>query len=156
MGVLRFPSAEQADRAYTLFNGASLKNGIQLQLRINPPGDGCQEPEATSGILQIRNLPLQTTNHFLYNLFRPFGPMSLCKVIMDQDRFKGTALIQYFDAIHADTAVHYMASGSSSIYPKVIILNLDTYALVLTEQQEHTRKYHVRTCVCSFIMCTFN
>ncbi|KAI7874739.1 RNA-binding domain-containing protein [Lichtheimia hyalospora FSU 10163] len=108
VGVLRFPSADQADRAYTLFNGASLKNGIQLQLRINPPGDGCQEPEATSGILQIRNLPLQTTNHFLYNLFRPFGPMSLCKVIMDQDRFKGTALIQYFDAIHADTAVHYM------------------------------------------------
>ncbi|CDS05458.1 hypothetical protein LRAMOSA07986 [Lichtheimia ramosa] len=108
VGVLRFPSAEQADRAYTLFNGASLKNGIRLQLRINPPGDGCQEPEATSGILQIRNLPLQTTNHFLYNLFRPFGPMSLCKVIMDQGRFKGTALVQYFDAIHADTAVHYM------------------------------------------------
>lgn len=110
VGVLRFPSAEQADRAYTLFNGASLKNGTRLQLRINPPGDGCQEPEATSGILQIRNLPLQTTNHFLYNLFRPFGPMSLCKVIMDQGRFKGTALVQYFDAIHADTAVHYMAS----------------------------------------------
>lgn len=99
-----FPST--ADRAYTLFNGAALgKHDARLQLRIFPPGD-TKEPEAASGILHVKNLPGYTTNSMLYDLFRPFGPMSLCKIIVEQgSTFKGTALVQYFRSEDADKAV---------------------------------------------------
>ncbi|KAI9484557.1 hypothetical protein BDB00DRAFT_129765 [Zychaea mexicana] len=107
-GYIQFPSIDKADRAYTLFNDATLKNQVSFQLKIAPPGD-YQEPEATSGIYQIRNLPLGTTNLLLYEFFRPFGPMNLCKIIMDQGKgFKGTALVQYFDANDAEMAVKTM------------------------------------------------
>ncbi|ORY97793.1 hypothetical protein BCR43DRAFT_490369 [Syncephalastrum racemosum] len=107
-GYIRFPSRVKADRAYTLFNAAYLKNNVRLQLRIHPP-DGPPEPEATSGILQITNLPLHATNAFLYDHFRKFGPMNLCKIIMEQGtHFRGTALVQYFRTQDADVAATTM------------------------------------------------
>ncbi|KAI7874250.1 RNA-binding domain-containing protein [Lichtheimia hyalospora FSU 10163] len=103
-GVIQFKSVEKADRAYTLFNGATIKDSnCQLQLRAHSSGT-YGEPEANSGILSIYNLPLHINNHLLYDVFRPFGPMALCKIIMDQGQFKGTALVQYFRSTDADAA----------------------------------------------------
>lgn len=111
-GVIQFSSVEKADRAYTLFNGATIKDtNCQLQLRAHSSGT-YGEPEATSGILSISNLPLNTNNHLLYDIFRPFGPMALCKIIMDQGQFKGTALVQYFRSADADAASAEMVSIS--------------------------------------------
>lgn len=111
-GVIQFSSVEKADRAYTLFNGATIKDSnCHLQLRVHSSGT-YGEPEVTSGILSIYNLPLNTNNHLLYDMFRPFGPMALCKIIMDQGQFKGTALVQYFRSADADAAGAEMASIS--------------------------------------------
>ena len=94
-----------------MFNNATLKNGVCLQLKISPPGN-YQEPTATSVILQVKNLPPGTTEHTLYDLFRPFGAMSMCKVIINQEKtFKGTALVQYFNSSDADTAAQKMVIG---------------------------------------------
>ncbi|KAG0177748.1 hypothetical protein DFQ28_005507 [Apophysomyces sp. BC1034] len=63
------------------------------------------EPEPNADILQIRNLPNDTVTKRLYELFRPFGPMKLCNIIVEQGvGFKGTALVQYFDAEDAENA----------------------------------------------------
>ncbi|KAI8141433.1 hypothetical protein BJV82DRAFT_176012 [Fennellomyces sp. T-0311] len=105
-------SLRSADRAYALFNNATLKNGVCLQLKISPPGN-YQEPTASSVILQIKNLPSGTTEHTLYDLFRRFGSMSMCKVIINQERaFKGTALVQYFNSSDADIAAQEMNNKS--------------------------------------------
>ncbi|KAI8876901.1 RNA-binding domain-containing protein [Backusella circina FSU 941] len=72
---------------------------------MNPPGD-YSDPEPQSSLLFIKNLPSQTTNNTLYDLFRPFGPMNLCKIIIEPGTGvnKGTALIQYFYLSSAEDA----------------------------------------------------
>ncbi|KAI7869384.1 hypothetical protein BDF14DRAFT_1741911 [Spinellus fusiger] len=110
-GYLRFPSREKADRAYTLFNGAVLRSGACLQLRIHSPESNIPEPEPSAGILQIKNLPSHTSNQLLYDLFRPYGPMSICKILVEQGyEFKGTALILYFRPEDASYAESIMAN----------------------------------------------
>jgi polyadenylate-binding protein len=94
-----------ADRAYTLLNGVTIRGDISLQLKINSPSGDNPEPEAHAGILHIKNLPCNTNNKSLYELFRPFGPMILCKILLDQSStFKGAALVQYFHSEHAQHA----------------------------------------------------
>ncbi|KAI8875240.1 hypothetical protein K501DRAFT_338816 [Backusella circina FSU 941] len=58
-----------------------------------------------SGILYVKNLPSDTNNHNLYDLFRPFGPMYLCKILIP---FKGAALVQYFHSESAQNLEHVM------------------------------------------------
>lgn len=88
-------------------NGVTIRS-TRLQLRINPPGtEKKSEPEAHAGILFIKNLPhSMNNNNSLYELFRPFGPMILCKILVEQQgsTFKGTALVQYFFSEHAQEA----------------------------------------------------
>lgn len=79
---------------------------MQLKISNNYP-----EPEATAEILQIKNLPNNINNNALYELFRPFGPMILCKVLVEQDStFKGSALVQYFNPENAQHAESIMVS----------------------------------------------
>ncbi|KAG2204540.1 hypothetical protein INT47_012599, partial [Mucor saturninus] len=97
-----------ADRAYTLLNGTTFR-GIRLQLKINPPYGDYPEPEAHAGILHVKNLPNHIDNKSLYELFRPYGPMMLCKILLEQaTTFKGNALVQYFNSEHAQDAEHIM------------------------------------------------
>lgn len=103
-----------ADRAYTLLNGVTFRAGLRLQLKINPPSSDCPEPEAHAGILHIKNLPGHTNNKLLYELFRPFGPMILCKILVEQaSTFKGTALVQYFNPQDAQDAESMMVKTSN-------------------------------------------
>ncbi|KAF1803728.1 hypothetical protein FB192DRAFT_1279383 [Mucor lusitanicus] len=98
-----------ADRAYTLLNGVTFRAGLRLQLKINPPSSDYPEPEAHAGILHIKNLPGHTNNKLLYELFRPFGPMILCKILVEHaSTFKGTALVQYFNPQDAQDAESMM------------------------------------------------
>ncbi|KAI8341929.1 hypothetical protein BC941DRAFT_510015 [Chlamydoabsidia padenii] len=107
-GWIRFASKEQADRAYTLYDGLVFKNSHRLQLYITP--DGVKDPVPNAPIFQINHLPLSMTNDSLYSLFRPFGPIRLCKIIVEKDSsFNGTALLQYFDQQDADHAFVNMA-----------------------------------------------
>lgn len=100
-----------ADRAYTLYDGLVFKNSHRLQLYITPDGVKDQVPNAP--IFQINHLPLSMTNDGLYNQFRPFGPIRLCKIIVEKDSsFNGTALLQYFNQQDADCALMNMVSLS--------------------------------------------
>ncbi|KAI8088948.1 uncharacterized protein BX664DRAFT_331789 [Halteromyces radiatus] len=106
-GWIRFINKEQADRAYTLFDGLVLKNSHRLQLYITP--DGIKDQVPCAPIFQVTHLPLSMTNDGLYNLFRPFGPIRLCKIIVEKDSsFTGMALLQYFYQQDADNAKNVM------------------------------------------------
>ncbi|SAM07913.1 hypothetical protein [Absidia glauca] len=106
-GSIRFVNKEQADRAYTLFDGLVLRNSHRFQLYITPHGN--KDPVPNAPIFQINHLPSSITNEGLYSIFRPFGPIRLCKIIMEKDAsFNGTALLQYFDQRHAEGAKNIM------------------------------------------------
>lgn len=107
--LLTHTHTHTADRAYTLLNGTTFRAGIKLQLKINPPYGDYPEPEAHAGILHVKNLPNYVDNKSLYEIFRPFGPMMLCKILLEQaTTFKGTALVQYFNSENAQDAEHSM------------------------------------------------
>ncbi|KAL0090560.1 hypothetical protein J3Q64DRAFT_1636589 [Phycomyces blakesleeanus] len=89
-----------------MFNGAILRSGSFLQLLIYSPESNRPEPKPSAGILYVKDLPPQTNNVSLYDIFRPFGPMNICKILVEQGHeLKGTALLLYFkseDAAHAE------------------------------------------------------
>ncbi|KAI9021648.1 hypothetical protein CLU79DRAFT_752606 [Phycomyces nitens] len=120
-GYIRFPNRENADRAYTLFNGTNRRKNTHFHLQITPPCEN-REPQASAHILQIKHLSTSTTNESLYSLFRPFGPMSLCTILTDQSaRCNGQALVQFFnpkDAANAEAAMNVQGS-SLSVVPAV-------------------------------------
>lgn len=105
---VRFLNEDQADRAYVLFNNTYLPHHKSfIHFKINDVGGLEPEPQAT--ILQVKQLPAQIDNNYLYNLFRPFGPMALCKIVSDSDGLsKGYAFIQYFRQEDADEALEQM------------------------------------------------
>jgi len=107
-GFIKFANKDGADRAYSLFNGISLPDGDKLQLHINHPNVAANpKPEAI--ILQAKHLPLHTNNNSLYDLFRPYGPIQLCKTVAENgSAFEGTALIHYFRQLDADSALGAM------------------------------------------------
>ncbi|KAI8141654.1 hypothetical protein BJV82DRAFT_618597 [Fennellomyces sp. T-0311] len=106
-GHLRFAEAKTADRVYSLYNGFTFpNNNSKLQFRISQ--DGSFEHEAKGPILHVKNLPLKIDNNALYDLFRPFGPLSLCKPIVEGKTFRGTAFVQYFFQGDSDEALHHM------------------------------------------------
>ncbi|ORZ10244.1 hypothetical protein BCR42DRAFT_423050 [Absidia repens] len=130
-GYMTFPTKDHADLAFTLFNGANFSNGMRLSLYMNPlTSEG--DPEPTADILQVQNLPPNSTNKSLYDLFRPFGPMSLCKVVVEQGTvdFHGAALIQYYHANNADHAVSFM--NNRRIQENIITL----FPLVSSKRQQ--------------------
>lgn len=58
--------------------------------------DGDLDPEATAALLEINGLPEYYDDNKLFDLFRPFGPLNLCKCIMKDGAFRGRAFIQFF------------------------------------------------------------
>ncbi|RUO95505.1 hypothetical protein BC936DRAFT_143879 [Jimgerdemannia flammicorona] len=93
-----------ADRAYALFNNILLaQHGCLLKLNMNDPNTA-NEPEVNANILQVKSLGPSTDNTFLYNLFRPYGALQYCRTVLDNSRFKGVALVQYFRQEDADDA----------------------------------------------------
>ncbi|KAI8377560.1 uncharacterized protein BYT42DRAFT_546237 [Radiomyces spectabilis] len=97
----KFPF-DVADRAFSLYNGFTFTNGAKLQLRMYQ--DSSLEPEAQANLLQIKNLPLHIDDNNLYDIFRPYGALNLCKSIMEGSTFQGTAFIQFFSQEDADKA----------------------------------------------------
>lgn len=130
-----------ADRAYTLLNGVTFRAGLRLQLKINPPSSDYPEPEAHAGILHIKNLPGHTNNKLLYELFRPFGPMILCKILVEHaSTFKGTALVQYFNPQDAQDAESMMVKTVECCFSSHVLISLSCL-----EQQNGARQHHVST-----------
>ncbi|KAI7889348.1 uncharacterized protein EV154DRAFT_483218 [Mucor mucedo] len=94
LGQLRFSQPKYADRAYSLYNGFTFTNKAKLQLQMYQ--DASLDPEATAALLEINGLPDYFDDNKLYDLFRPYGPLNLCKCVMKEGAFRGTAFVQFF------------------------------------------------------------
>ncbi|PKY39496.1 hypothetical protein RhiirA4_393547 [Rhizophagus irregularis] len=81
-----------------------------LRLLINDPSKTIgNEPSAAAYILQVKSLPQSTTNIALYQHFRTFGPLFSCRIQIQQDnKFRGSALVQYFRQEDAENAMKNM------------------------------------------------
>jgi RNA recognition motif-containing protein len=63
------------------------------------------DPEAKAALLEINGLPEHFDDNKLYDVFRPFGPLNLCKCVMKDGAFRGTAFIQFFNSYSSNEAV---------------------------------------------------
>lgn len=98
-----FLKKKKADRAYSLYNGFKFTNNAKLELQMYQ--DSRLEREAEGVLLQVNGLPEYYDDNKLYDTFRPFGPLDLCKCVMDDDGlYKGTAYIRYFYQHNSDNA----------------------------------------------------
>ncbi|KAI8066288.1 uncharacterized protein B0P05DRAFT_553712 [Gilbertella persicaria] len=102
IGQLRFSHPKYADRAYSLYNGFKFTNSAILELQMYQ--DKRLDPEATAVLLEINGLPDYFDDNKLYDVFRPFGPLDLCKCVMKDGAFRGTAFIQFFNQHNSDDA----------------------------------------------------
>ncbi|ORX44068.1 hypothetical protein DM01DRAFT_1340477 [Hesseltinella vesiculosa] len=110
-GWIRFLNKESADCAYTLFDGLVFRQSHRLQLYMTP--NGIKDPEPEGPIFQVDDIPYWVTNEYLYHVFRPFGPIRLCKILVDKNgTFEGSALLQYFSLKHANHAQAIMSQRS--------------------------------------------
>ncbi|OBZ91501.1 Polyadenylate-binding protein 4 [Choanephora cucurbitarum] len=102
-GYLSFPDSKIADRVYSLFNGYTFANQAILKLRIS--ADDMDEPQPEGSLLEVRNLPSRIDHNALYDIFRPYGPLNICKTIPEEGTQNTKALIQYFSQEDSDNAV---------------------------------------------------
>lgn len=107
--VLRFSSVENAEKAFAIYNNIKMETKY-LRLLINDPSKTIgNEPSAAAYILQVKSLPQSTTNIALYQHFRTFGPLFSCRIQIQQDnKFRGSALVQYFRQEDAENAMKNM------------------------------------------------
>lgn len=68
--------------------------------------EGDEEPEPSANVLQVHNLPTDTTSQDIYSLFRVFGPLSFCTMVADEPNveIRESALVQFFEELDADAA----------------------------------------------------
>lgn len=61
-------------------------------------------------LLKVDNLPKYFESTALYDLFRPFGPLAICKLLLEPEdsAFHGSALIQYFCHEDSEEAIQAM------------------------------------------------
>ncbi|EPB82195.1 hypothetical protein HMPREF1544_11078 [Mucor circinelloides 1006PhL] len=114
IGQLRFSQAKYADRAYSLYNGFTFTNNTKLELQMYQ--DKRLDPEAKAALLEINGLPEHFDDNKLYDVFRPFGPLNLCKCVMKDGAFRGTAFVQFFNAYSSNEAVAQMDDHSLDGY----------------------------------------
>lgn len=107
-----------ADRVYSLFNGYIFSNGTSLKFRIS----SYQEPQAEGPILEVRNLPIHIDHNTLYDIFRPYGPLSICKPITEDGAHRGKALVQFFYKYDSDSSVSDLVSLQHQKKKKGILL----------------------------------
>jgi RNA recognition motif-containing protein len=72
--------------------------------------DSKLDPEAYAVLLEINNLPDYYDDNKLYDLFRPFGPLNLCKCVMKDGTFRGTAFVQFFNTFSSQESERQLVS----------------------------------------------
>ncbi|KAI8971826.1 hypothetical protein BDF20DRAFT_886710 [Mycotypha africana] len=104
-GYISFLSARVAERVYTLLNGYMFTSQTVLKFRFSSNND----PQPEGDIWEISNLPLHIDHNSLYDIFRPYGPLSICKFLIEDTTatttgHEGKALVQYFFRDDSDRA----------------------------------------------------
>ncbi|KAI8379255.1 uncharacterized protein BYT42DRAFT_613585 [Radiomyces spectabilis] len=110
-GHVQFATADQAERVYVLYKGIKLKNGESLHLRSQfDEQEEIVESSKDDRILQVSGLPLDSSLDHLYDLFRPFGPLRMCKINpTHRNAQTKTASVQFLrseDSEKAEAAMH--------------------------------------------------
>ncbi|KAI7904631.1 uncharacterized protein BX663DRAFT_503026 [Cokeromyces recurvatus] len=136
IGQLRFSHPKYADRAYSLYNGFTFTNNTKLELQMYQ--DKRLDPEATAVLLEINGLPEYFDDNRLYDLFRPFGPLNLCKCVMKDGAFRGTAFIQYFDSFNSDKAIFKLNDYLLDGYKLSVVPFIPLKVHSLQHQQEES------------------
>lgn len=77
--------------------------------------DGSLDPEANAALLEINGLPEYFDDNKLYDIFRPFGPLNLCKCVKKGSSFKGTAFIQFFNNFSSEEAERNLVRQKSNL-----------------------------------------
>lgn len=90
------------------------------------------DPEAKAALLEINGLPEHFDDNKLYDVFRPFGPLNLCKCVMKDGAFRGTAFVQFFNAYSSNEAVAQMVCVC------VCVCLLQHGFLILCVQDDHS------------------
>lgn len=89
-----------AERVYSLFNGVIFANKATLSLRFSID----DHPQPEGPVLEVNHLPPHIDHNTLYDIFHPFGPLSLCKSIAEHGAHRGKALIQFFNLEDSENA----------------------------------------------------
>ncbi|KAI8363884.1 hypothetical protein BD560DRAFT_403764 [Blakeslea trispora] len=101
-GQLRFSHRRYADRAYSLYNGFTFTNNAKLELQMYQ--EKRLDRTASAVLLKVNGLPDYFDDNKLYDVFRSFGPLNLCKCVMKDGAFRGTAFVQFFFPHNSDDA----------------------------------------------------
>ncbi|RCH99889.1 hypothetical protein CU097_012757 [Rhizopus azygosporus] len=143
-GYLSFQDSKIAEKVYAFYNGYIFPSSNVI---FNLSLSGLQ-PEGP--ILEIRNLSLHIDHHQLYDLCRPYGLLSICKVITEDNAQKKRALVQYFTKQDSDIAQNTLNSKmieGSSIQVAVLMashMSNSRYSIQQQPQQivEKTQNGH--------------
>ncbi|ORE03890.1 hypothetical protein BCV72DRAFT_24475 [Rhizopus microsporus var. microsporus] len=132
-GYLSFQDSKIAEKVYAFFNGYIFpSSSVTFNLSLS----GLQ-PEGP--FLEIRNLSLHIDHHQLYDLCRPYGLLSMCKVITEDNAQKKRALVQYFTKQDSDIAQNTLNSKmieGSSIQVAVLMASHVSNSRYSTQQQQ--------------------
>lgn len=118
--LIRLPSLFMqilADQVYALYQDYEFHNGTRLFFAIEQDAT----LEAQGQLLRILHLPHYVENNMVYQLFRPYGPLALCKLLLEPDdsSFHGSALVQYFYQEDTNAALNEMVKKRHHVVPVV-------------------------------------
>lgn len=141
-----------ADQVYALYQGFQFDNGAKLHFGVYQNN---QQHEAEGMLLKVTRLPQYVNNSTVYNLFRRYGPLALCKLVLEQDEsvFLGTALVQYFYHEDSETAIQEMVSvidSGSTPYHYALLLAWPTGAW--KQNVRRNTKYRVQKSVGAYVV----
>ncbi|KAG9304381.1 hypothetical protein G9A89_019943 [Geosiphon pyriformis] len=105
-GIVRFGSLESAEIALAVHNKTPLE-AYKSQLYLNIKPAHLSEPIAEPFTLHVKQLPQGCNNVRLFHLFRPYGPLYLVKVFVDQatGQLKNQGLVQFYSMAQGEKAM---------------------------------------------------
>lgn len=114
-GTVEFQTLDKAEKAY-----ATVRPPIQL--RINQDAS-IREPHPSAKPRLVKQLPPTSDDAFVYDLFRPFGPLRRAQCLLTNPAgihtgFKGMAVLEFYseqDAQRAESEMHCSEVGGKSI-----------------------------------------
>ncbi|KAH7344800.1 hypothetical protein B0J17DRAFT_636883 [Rhizoctonia solani] len=113
-GYVEFKLLESAEKALATLNGSLIPN-TQFYLHLSPFASQATPPPLATPRL-VKHLPHGTSDSFLYDLFRPYGPLSSAKM---ETTFGAESGIVHFwnedDAAAAEQAMHCAEVGDRNI-----------------------------------------
>ncbi|CAE6395900.1 unnamed protein product [Rhizoctonia solani] len=113
-GYVEFKHPERAEKALATLNGALIPN-TQFYLHLSPFASQATPPPLATPRL-VKHLPPGTNDSFLYDLFRPYGPLSSAK--MEASFGVESGIVHFWnedDAAAAEQAMHCAEVGDRNI-----------------------------------------